>query len=80
MSHVLDTKISDETHSSMLDEAVRRICSSMPEAGIDPLELRSELARAFLNGSRSLFHLFKDGRRFAADRISAVKPGEGVPS
>ena len=80
MSHAIDTKSSDETHASLLDEAVRRICSSMPDAGIDPLELRSELARAFLNGSRSLFHLFKDGRRFAADRINAVKPGEKGPS
>ena len=75
MSNAVDTKRCDETHSSMLDEAVRRICSSMPDAGIDEQELRSELARAFSNGSRSLFHLFKDGRRYAADRINAVKHG-----
>ncbi len=80
MSHVLDTKTRDETHASLLDEAVRRICSSMPDAAIDPIELRSELGRAFLNGSRSLFHLFKDGRRFASDRIDAVRRGEGMPS
>ncbi len=80
MSNVLDTKTCDETHASLLDEAVRRICSSMPEAGIDPTELRSELGRAFLNGSRSLFHLFKDGRRFASDRINAVRQGDATPS
>ena len=76
MSHAVDTNNHDEWHSSMLDEAVRRVCSSMPEADIDPRELRLELAQAFLNGSRSLFHLFKDGRRFAADRISLIKKGD----
>ena len=45
---------------------MRRVVTSMPDRSVDIVGLRSELAKALLGGSTTLFHLFKVGRDFAA--------------
>ncbi len=67
-----------DRHAKMLDETVRRVVTSVPDKVVDIAGLRSELAKALLDGSTTLFHLYKVGREFASRPAEPAGPSHGL--